>query len=446
MVQSVEESAARHTKDPAIQALRGIAVLFMVAGHVIGATHGRGMNVDDDSAWRWFEVCFEDIRMPLFTVLSGYVYGRRPVRSFSSYPNLIRGKARRLLGPLVTVGLMLFVMQDLIPGTNQTVSIGEFPKFFLAPSDFGHLWFLQSLFLIFLTIGVFDLVGAIDTYRGWLVTTAVTSCIFVAARVPPSDDYLSINGYFRLLPFFLIGYGMCRYRVLDLRARPLALGIGLFAVAYTLRIVDLFEDWHLDQFSGRAIALAVGVTGVVLIFSARSILSWRVLGWIGGFSFGIYLLHVFGSAASRMALRLVGIDEQVAVFIIGLAAGVGLPIVFQIVFGRWNPIRVWVLGEKPITGVGSASQRQGLRLPSYLVHRSSMVDESTSPDPGGEKQWNDDHVGTVRGAGGCTADPDQVDAATSPAAHESRNPDLWQRGIASRHVPRHPAGRSSRGS
>ncbi|MGV9712242.1 acyltransferase family protein [Gordonia sp. NPDC003424] len=368
---AVDQVAANAAKDSSVQALRGIAVLLMVAGHVIGSSAARGMRVDDDSAWRWFYLCFEDIRMPLFTVLSGYVYARRPVASFSGYPGLVRGKSRRLLGPFVTVGLMLFAMQYLTPGANLKISLSDFPKFFLAPSDFGHLWFLQSLFLIFLTIAALDPAGISTTFRGWLVATIVASCVFVAVRVPPNHDYLSINGYFRLLPFFLIGYGMYRYRVLDLRDRALAIGLCLFVTAYAVRIVDLVEHWHLSDFWDRAIALAVGVMGVSLIFSGRSLVNWRTLSWLGGFSFGIYLLHVFGSAASRIALRKVGIDEGVLVFIVGLFAGVAVPIAFQLIFGRWNAVRVSILGEKPVIGREVGDDH---RWRSKRFHRMQSLD------------------------------------------------------------------------
>jgi hypothetical protein len=41
-----------------------------------------------------------------------------------------------------------------------------------------------------------------------------------------------------------------------------------------------------------------------------------------------------------------GIDADVALFVIGMVAGVGLPIMFQLIFGRWNLVWVGILGEK----------------------------------------------------------------------------------------------------
>lgn len=333
-------------KDRSIQTLRGVAVLLMVAGHVIGSSGGRGMNVADDSIWRWFYVALEDIRMPLFTVISGHVYAMRPIRSFADYPSLARGKARRLLIPLVTVGLLLFVLQISVPGTNSRPELNELAWFFVFPFHYGHLWFLQSMFLIFLTVAALDACGVTRTRAGWAIATVSALVVFVAVRVPSSADVFSVNGYFRLLPFFLIGYGLHRYGVE--KGRRVAVGVTLlaFLAVYSARTIGTVNEWNLAPRVDRVLELAVGMTGVVLIYSARRLVDWAPLAWVGGFSFGIYLLHVFGSAASRIFARAMGIDADVALFVIGMVAGVGLPIMFQLIFGRWNLVWVGILGEK----------------------------------------------------------------------------------------------------
>lgn len=112
-------------RDVAIDSLRGIAIILMVTGHVIGNVAETGMRVADDSGWRYFYLLLEDVRMPLFTALSGLVYGLRPLTTFSGYPRLIKGKVRRLLVPLVTVGLSFHVVQSLTPGTNSGSALSD---------------------------------------------------------------------------------------------------------------------------------------------------------------------------------------------------------------------------------------------------------------------------------------------------------------------------------
>ena len=71
-----ENGPARRGKDLHVETLRGLAILLMVAGHVIGNDSTHGMRVDDSSVWRSAWVSLEFLRLPLFTFLSGVVSAR----------------------------------------------------------------------------------------------------------------------------------------------------------------------------------------------------------------------------------------------------------------------------------------------------------------------------------------------------------------------------------
>jgi acyltransferase len=333
--------------DPAIQSLRGIAAIVLVAGHVI---------VNNDivrhGPWNFLWVLLVDIRMPLFTLISGYVYAMTPVDHWQDYPRLIKGKSRRLLLPLITVGAVLYVMKRSVPGLDSKWHTIAFWHIYVF--RFEHLWFLQSIFIIFLVVGILDSSRLLASRVRWCAATAIAAIIFVVVHVPTEVDVFTVSGALHLLPFFLLGYGLRRYSLFDLRGVPAAAVTVAFAGVFTLRLFTIFGVYHPDEFVDKAIAVGVGATALVLIYSARNLLNTRLLTWVGGFSFGIYLLHPFPVAASRKLLEHFGIHGDWEFLVVGVAVSIAAPIAFQIMFRNVWFVRTLVLGER---GAGRYSFR-----------------------------------------------------------------------------------------
>jgi fucose 4-O-acetylase-like acetyltransferase len=103
----------------------------MVAGHIIGSNL-TGMKVAEDSGWTYFFFSFEYLRMPLFTVISGYVYSLRPAGN-STFLKFIQGKGRRLLLALLSVGTLHFLIQYFVPGTNNKLPLSDMWQIYILP-------------------------------------------------------------------------------------------------------------------------------------------------------------------------------------------------------------------------------------------------------------------------------------------------------------------------
>ena len=82
-------------KDQSVETLRGMAIILVVMGHVIGSDNTGGMKVPDDSFLRHLYFTFEYLRMPLFTMISGWVYALHPV-SQSNWNDFTIKKIRRI--------------------------------------------------------------------------------------------------------------------------------------------------------------------------------------------------------------------------------------------------------------------------------------------------------------------------------------------------------------
>ncbi|MBP3037155.1 acyltransferase [Arthrobacter sp. zg-ZUI100] len=332
-------------RDLAIDSVRGIALLLMVAGHVIGSSSSSGMNVDNSSYWRFFYLGLEDIRMPLFSALSGYVYALRPVRVPKTLPKLIRGKVRRLLVPLITVGTVFYLTQALIPGTNQQSSLSEVWRVYVY--GVGHFWFVQAVFLIFVIIGVADAFNIMGSIRRWGFVLSISLVLYIIVDIPAIYNIFSMNGFAALLPFFLAGYGLSKFDLFA-KSKRIVVILGILLLIFLgLRIAVILDGVSSEGSLMGLLSLCVGLLCVTFLILCRHKLAIVPLAWIGKYSFTVYLLHVFGSAGSRIVLAKAGLESDVVLFIISMVVAVGLPIAFERTLGRVEWVSWAFLGQRP---------------------------------------------------------------------------------------------------
>lgn len=336
-----------------IDSLRGLAIILMVAGHVIGTDATSGLRVEDDSVWRFSFLLLDDVRMPLFAALSGFVYAMRPVSDRDDYRMMARGKVRRLIVPLLTVGALFVTFQILVPGTNGEVGWSMIPYTWA----FGYVqfWFLQALFLIFLAVGLFDLLGLLESPRKWLAVTVSCAAGFVLIQVPGAINVFSLDGALRLLPFFLLGYGLNRYAASAAQRHVAVMAASGAVIGLAVTVVLIFTEHDPMAVLPRSINVAFGMAVVYLLIVFRDRVRFGPLAVVGQYAFGIYLFHIFAAPAARMVLIGVGVDSDVVLFVVGLAVAIIAPVLFEFFFGRFSWVSWPLLGQKP--------RQTSLRLP-----------------------------------------------------------------------------------
>ncbi len=313
-----------------VDTLRGIACVLLVLFHVVGDTPDVGLKIPQG---HWLQVANESlayIRMPLFSFISGYVYGFRP---YQGNPlGFVKGKVRRLLLPLITVGTLFAVVQAITPGTNASVD----RWWLLHIEPVGHFWFLEALFIVFLVVLLLEYLGVLATAAGFAAVWIASAMMFAYFHPP---NYFAARGAVYLLPFFLGGLACKRFEIRTSAARLLAAALFIGAAVVVMSFPQVSTQ------GGSLPALALGVSGVFLLL--RSGWRSRNLAYIGSFSFAIYLLHVFFTAASRIFFHKLGITDTYVLLILGLAFGVGGPIVAALVIGQSQGLNLWLLGSNP---------------------------------------------------------------------------------------------------
>ncbi|MBN1929743.1 MAG: acyltransferase [Chlorobiaceae bacterium] len=311
-----------------VDTLRGLACILLVAYHVIGITPDTGLKLHEGFL-KDANNLLAYIRMPLFTFLSGLVYGWRPYSG--NWKGFVNGKIRRLIVPMLVIGTIFAIVQAITPGTNQQIQ--EWQYLHLKPV--AHYWFLESLFLIFIVIMLLEQWKVLESRKNFAIVYLVAAIAYVANVGTP---WFSIAGAFYLFPYFLAGLYSTRF--------PLQLSHpqakGYIAVAAVILFLVFFgHEYGGERRSINALVIGTLTCSALLFTKAES--GW--LAAIGNYSYAIYLFHVFFTAASRITLTKLGLTNTWLLFAAGTIAGLLGPIVIELVARRNRTASTLLLGR-----------------------------------------------------------------------------------------------------
>lgn len=301
-----------------IDCLRGLACFMLVLYHVIGSTPEYGLKIENGFL-RELNDIFIYVRMPLFGLLAGFVYGLRPVSA--NYHNFVTKKARRLLLPMLSVGTLFAITQWLVPGSNSEENL-----FLIHILPVGHYWFIESLFLIFLFVALieklfFSISNNAKPY--WIILLVIMTSIYILGV---NIKYFSIEGAFYLLPFFLIGSLFSRFRI------DFSLLIKITLTCFcSLIVTHLFLSEFADMLErANRVFISLLVCILLYVFNFKS----KTFSAIGRFSYSIFLFHVFFTAATRIVSHKLGIENTSLIIFTSLFTGILGPIIIEFVFNK----------------------------------------------------------------------------------------------------------------
>ncbi|MBN1186780.1 MAG: acyltransferase [Bacteroidales bacterium] len=338
----LKESIFHSKKNLHVETLRGLALILMVMGHVFGNSPYEGMRLADDSFGRYIFFTFQYVRMPLFTAISGYVFSLRPVQSnYSNFFKIIKAKSRRLLFPLVFVGTIQFLFQCYAPGVNNEKSLSDIWRIYFF--SYSHFWYLQALFAVFIIVGLFDMFNLMNTFWKWLILFITALILHYAIQFP---IFFSFNKAIYLLPFFLLGCGIKRYHHTIVENNLVYfIALMLFIIGIVYQQYAWFNTIEIINGPQSLFAMLTGIFGLVVLFRIK--FTSKILVFIGYYSYGVFLLHKFGTASSRIFLDTLHIsDNKPFVFMTGLSLGIAIPIIMELFINRSKKMRLVILGSK----------------------------------------------------------------------------------------------------
>lgn len=136
--------------------LRAFAIILVVFGHSVILYSNSWSLYETNQSSRVLDVLktiVNVIQMPLFIAIAGYCLAFT-LQRYNGVISFLLKKSRRLLIPFLVIGFAWMIPLRLVSnyGAYQHESISKIVIDFLCGRDSGHLWFLPTLFFIFVCV------------------------------------------------------------------------------------------------------------------------------------------------------------------------------------------------------------------------------------------------------------------------------------------------------
>lgn len=320
---------------------RAICIILVVIGHYI-----------PENSPSWYLTIHDVIytfHMPLFMFLSGYVYWvkRKPVR----YKDFIWKKFQRLMIPYFFVSIIVISLKLLTKSglsVENPVEISSFYKMFYLPTAGFFLWFLITLFLIFLIIPFFN-------SRKRLFILLILSVVLYFLPISFPQQFCLAQFKVNLL-YFVLGCTVFECinisRVLD-NVSVLIL-VFVFVALYIL-------NQHVDLlYVNKTLSILIAFVGIVFIsnlskqIELKTIYQKKIFITLAVYSYSIYLFHTtFQGFVKAIIVRFHASfmnfnEEAVFIFnaIIVVLAGILFPIFMHKIIVRYSRVFSYLIGAK----------------------------------------------------------------------------------------------------
>lgn len=225
----------------------------------------------------------------MFFVISGYVITLSVLRAGSA-PRFAASRFLRIYPAFLIAAIGAFLVPRLFgPSQLQSLPRDLVLTLLLVPTEFGArytdgaFWTLsvEAKFYFFVFIGYL-----IARERFWIVLAALGVLGPLAYRVAPGvGDKLLVSPY---IGFFLVG--MSAWYAMNARERRPALALGASGLfAWAMNVATIAYDGQVSWITHGLLAL--GTVAIFLLARFNPRLRLPPLGFIGGISYELYLIH-----------------------------------------------------------------------------------------------------------------------------------------------------------
>ena len=324
---------------------KGIGIILVVIGYFYPT--------GSPAYWKGLNNIIYSFHMPLFFIISGYLYNHTKY----SYSTLIKNKIKRLLYPFITIAIVfLFIkyISGLFVNLGHPVGLLSIYALFVDPvhSYMPLLWYLQALFIIF---AIYPLI------RNLVKNNYLILLLFLFVNMIFGVNHPVIGNAFANMPFFVAGMvlkenwtGTLLAKIKDATLIYTVAPALIFALIYSFFKANFFESY------AYSVNFLLGMLGSLFVINLSHTIDImhnkgfkKKIAMIGYYAMSIFLFHTFFESAIRIGciqvLNFVQIQFEV-IAIIAIVAGVIFPLQFEKFILRKNKIT-----KKLVLGLVQAS-------------------------------------------------------------------------------------------
>lgn len=268
----------------------------------------------------WFEQFIGTFHVKIFLFVSGYLYHiRGDWRSQGTRIHFLCHKIMNLGIPYVIFSILYILMNFCVGKTNTNFLLSDIFSIWKIPV--AQYWFLYSLLLLFVLWTILSL---------WMKNLTITIVMTLAALLLNTVNLPMYEGIRQTLPCVLsFGLGSCMSEhAMGWVYEKARSWYGLVLVVLHLATISLYpvvggENYLFSQVTS---LLGIGASIVVVLQLQKIRFVERILLWITKYSFVIYLLHTIFTAAIRIFLMILGVDQYWIHVLCGYIAGMAIPV------------------------------------------------------------------------------------------------------------------------
>jgi peptidoglycan/LPS O-acetylase OafA/YrhL len=265
-------------KNQKIVNIRAIAIIIVVLGHSIilySNSWGIYESIYNISFLNKLKEIINLIQMPIFFSISGYLF-YYSINKKVTFVNFIKNKFKRLIIPFIFVGLFYMIPIKMLinyPGYNEHGYFYVIKNFFNG-NDSGHLWYLPTLFLIFI---IAKLIFVKTNNKNAIVYIILFFLSYLSIK-------LNINIYLKNtlinIIYFYTGLLINKYEDNIVRLNKKTI-IILFAILVVISFIV----------KSSILTIVIGIVSILLIYLVVPSKKCKIVDKISKNSFGIYLFH-----------------------------------------------------------------------------------------------------------------------------------------------------------